>query len=324
MRRYLDQRLKLPLLRAAEVIAQHGSVSKAAKALGVSQPALTRSLRELEEILQARLFERHARGVLITPAGERVLRSGRKVLAELSRLEDGLDELSSPEGWAVAVGALPVAASGVLPGVLARLKDRHPGIGLRLQEGRTEDLLPLLDAGELDLIVGRLYTPPVPDGFDREPLWSEPISLLARAGHPILARAPVTSESVAASELVLPTVTQRVGQDIEHFLARLHLAPVRPLRSNSYGFIREMLHSTDMLSAMPRLMMVGDLLRGTLRVVPLAMAAPARPAGLILARDRALPPPAQAFAAVLRGYIAELADQGLVPPPGADGIVEPY
>ncbi len=176
MRRYLDQRLKLPLLRAADVIAQHGSISKASKALGVSQPALTKSLRELEDILQTRLFERHSRGVRITAAGERVLRSSRKVLAELSRLEDTLDELSSPEGWAVAVGALPVAASGVLPGVLARLKDQHPGIRLRLQEGRTEDLLPLLDAGELDVIVGRLYAPPVPAGFAREPLWSEPVT----------------------------------------------------------------------------------------------------------------------------------------------------
>ncbi|MEQ9335302.1 LysR substrate-binding domain-containing protein [Thalassobaculum sp.] len=319
MRRYLDQRLKLPLLRAADVIAQHGSISKASKALGVSQPALTKSLRELEDILQTRLFERHSRGVRITAAGERVLRSSRKVLAELSRLEDTLDELSSPEGWAVAVGALPVAANGVLPGVLARLKDQHPGIRLRLQEGRTEDLLPLLDAGELDVIVGRLYAPPVPDGFAREPLWSEPISLLARAGHPILGQQPVTAAAIAGCELVLPTITQRVGQDIAHFLARLDLAPVRPLRSNSYGFIREMLHSTDMLSAMPRLMMVGDLLRGTLRVVPLAIAAPDRPAGLILARDRPLTPPAQAFATVLRDYIADLARRGLVPPPAGSG-----
>ncbi len=313
MRRYLDQRLKLPLLRAADAIAQHGSISKASKALGVSQPAMTKSLRDLEDVLQVRLFERHVRGVRITRAGERVLKSARKVLAELSRLEDGLDELSSPEGWTLALGALPVAASGVLPGALARLTELHPGIRLRLQEGRTEDLLPLLDAGELDLIVGRLYAPPVPDGFAREPLWTEPVSLLARAGHPILDRAPVTAAAVGAYDLVLPTVTQRVGQDIAHFLARLDLAPARPLRSNSYGFIREMLHSTDMLSAMPRLMMVGDLLRGTLRVVPLSIAAPERPAGLIVPRDRSLPPPAQAFASVLRDYIADLAAQGLVP-----------
>ena len=73
-----------------------------------------------------------------------------------------------------------------------------------------------------------------------------------------------------------------------------------------------MLHGTDLLSVMPRLMMVGDLLRGTLRVVPLPVPARDRPAGLILPRDdgRAPSPPSDAFATCLRAYVAEIAECG--------------
>lgn len=303
-RRFLDQRLRLSLLRAVDAVAAHGSLLKAAAAIGISQPALTKSLHELEDLLQLRLFIRHPRGMRPTPAGIVFVRSARRVLAELRRLDEELDELSGP-GGTVALGALPVAAAGVLPGALVRLKLAYPDVKVRMRQGRTEELLPLLASGELDLIVGRLYEPVVPDGFAREPLWAEPISVLARADHPIFSHAQVSVEELRRYELVLPTVTQRVGQEIEHLLALLGLVPAS-LRSSSYGFIREMLLATDLISVMPRLMMAGDLLRGALRVVQLPIQTPDRPAGLILPRDRALPPAGRAFVECLRAHVAEV------------------
>ena len=310
-RRYLDQRLKLHHLRAVNAISSQHSLSKASAALGISQPALTKSLQELETILDARLFERHARGMLPTPAGDGVIRSARRILAELRRLDEDLDRLSSPSSGIVALGALPGAAAGVLPGVLGRLKVEHTDLDIRLVEGRTEELLPMLAAGEIDLIVGRLYEPAVPDGFVREPLYEEPISILARSDHPVFQLEPVTVSKLRRYDLLLPTVSQRVGQEIEHLLSQLDLTPSSSLRSSSYGFIREMLHSTDLISIMPRLMMVGDLLRGTLRVVPLPVPAPRRPAGLIYSRDRALPPASTVFVECLKAYLAEIAAKGL-------------
>ncbi|MEI6162405.1 MAG: LysR substrate-binding domain-containing protein, partial [Roseococcus sp.] len=168
-----------------------------------------------------------------------------------------------------------------------------------------------------DLVVGRLYPPAMPDGFLREALWEEPISFLARAGHPLFAR-PVTRAALAGCELVLPTVSQRVGQEIDERLAALGLTAQAPLRSSSYGFIREMLLASDMVSVMPRLMMVGDLLRGTLGVLPLEEEAPLRPAGLILPGDRPLPEAGLAFVAALRAHLAEIAAQGLVPMPNGN------
>lgn len=320
MRKYLDRRLKLQMLRIADAIDTQGSILKAAAALGMSQPAVTKSLQELEEITQARLFDRHAKGVRVTAAGSRLIGSGRRILAEVVRLDDDLDQLARPEGGLVAVGALPVAATGILPGVLIRLRRQYPDIQVRLQQGRTEELLPMLASGELDMIVGRLYEPARPDGLVRETLWAEPISILARSDHPIFGGPCPDQEAIRRYELVLPTVTQRVGQEIEHVLAQLHLEPTSSLRSNSYGFIREMLHGTDVLSAMPRLMMVGDLLRSTLKVVPLPMETPERPAGLILSRVANVSAASAAFVDCLRGYIAQILSQGLMARMGVQAL----
>ena len=320
-RRYLDQRLRLHLLRAADAIETHGSLIKAAAALNITQPALTKSLHELEDILQLRLFDRHPRGVRPTEAGLAFVQCARRILAELHRLDEQLDRLVSFDEGTVALGALPVAAAGVLPGVLTRLKAVHPSVKVRLLQGRTKELLPLLASGEIDLIVGRLYEPATPDGFKREALWTEPISFLARAEHPIFAEA-VTVDTLRRYDLILPTITQRVGEEIEHLLSLLGLDATRSLRSSSYSLIREMLHETDALALAPRLMMVGDLLRGALRVVPLPFPAPDRPAGLILPRDRLLPPAAQMFVASLRAYVAEILDRGLIAPI-TDGDREP-
>ncbi|PWC32838.1 LysR substrate-binding domain-containing protein [Azospirillum sp. TSO35-2] len=317
-RRFLDQRLKLQMLRIADAIEAEGSILKAAAKLNLSQPALTKSLKEIEDIVGTRLFDRHTRGVCITEAGTTLVAAGRRILAEVHRLEEDLAILAKPDAGIVAVGALPVAAVGIIPGALAHLRARHPNIQVRMQQGRTEELLPLLASGELDLVIGRLYAPPLPDDFHRERLWTEPISLLARNDHPIFATPEPVLDALRRYDFILPTVTQRVGHDIDTLLSLLDLLPEAPLRSNSCGFIREMLYGTDLIAVVPRLMMVGDLLRGSLRVIPVPVEAPDRPAGLILARGRPLRATGEIFVEVLRDYVGIISQQGLMPVYQAD------
>jgi LysR family pca operon transcriptional activator len=159
-------------------------------------------------------------------------------------------------------------------------------------------------------VVGRLYAPAVPDGFLREPMWEEPIAVLARAGHPLLKAGQVTAAMLAGHALVLPTVSQRVGQEIDQLLAQLGLPRDVALRSSSYGFIRETLLASDSISIMPRSMMVGDLLRGALQLVPLPVPSTPRPAGIVRPAD---PPPSAAtaaFIAALQAHVAEVAARG--------------
>jgi LysR family pca operon transcriptional activator len=310
--RHLDQRLKVQHFRVVDAIATHGSLLKAATALSVTQPALSKSVRDIEDILGVKLFERNPRGVAPTAAGVAFIESARRLLAELRRVDETLDTFSNQISGAIALGVLPVAASGVLPGVLARMKGVEPDMRIRIEEGRTEDLLPLLAAGEIDLIVGRLYEPALPDAFEREALWTEPMSILARADHQIFQNAKVAVEFIRRYDLVLPTVTQRIGQEIEQLLHRLSLAPTTSYRSSSVGFIREMLYGGDFLSIMPRLMMVGDVLRGGLRLAPLPIASPERPAGLIRRGDTPLTPAGRVFVQVLRAYVEDLARPGVI------------
>lgn len=312
MRRKLDQLLKFRQLRLVDALARHPSLTRAAAALGLTQPALTKALRELETMLDAPLFERHTRGLRPTAAGQTVIRYAQGALAELRRLEDELDLAGTPGQPAmVVVGALPVAAVGVLPAIVMRARAADPHLQIRIVEGRTEALTAQLEAGEVDLVVGRLYPPENPDGLHREQLYAEPISIIARTGHPLQRLRRPTAKDLAAFDFVLPTFSQRVTQDIEQFMAALGLAPgAGAIRSTSRGFIREMVLQSDMLTVMPRLVMRGELLRRQAWAAPIPAPVPPRPGGVITNPHRGISPAARALIEVIRETTAELAAAG--------------
>lgn len=306
MKRYLDRKLKLRHLGVIDAIGTHRSLLKAGKALGVTQPALTQALRAAESLMGAALFYRHPKGMTPTALGERVLETARNILFELNRLESELDETLDQGAGTVVVGALPAAAIGLLPGVIARMRTAHPNVRIRVLQGRTEEMLAALGVGEVDLVVGRLYEPESPDRFQRVALYREPVVVVARADHPLFRKKRVTSALLAQYQLALPTATQRVYRDIETFLAGLDIQPTGALRSSSLPLIREMLLSTETVAVMPKLMMAGDLLRRAVREVRTSAPAVIRQGGLILRADRKLLPPAQAFVEILRGYVQAL------------------
>jgi LysR family pca operon transcriptional activator len=306
MVRYLDQRLKLRHLRVIDAISTHSSLLRASNALRLTQPALTRSLQEIEDILGAKLYDRHAKGVRETQFGAALSQSARAILAELSKLDATLDRLQHDSSVMVTVGVLPVASVGIMPGVVARLNDTREDLRVRLIQGLTDDLIPQLSAGRLDLIVGRLYELPTPDGLTREVLYHEPMSLMARPDHPIFQPPGPTLERLAQSKLVLPTVASLLGQEIDALLVEMGIELSRPIRSTSLGFIREMMQSGDVVTIMPKLMLAGDLLRGSIRLAPLPVPVPNRPAGIIYRGDTALPPSARVLIDTLKTYIDEV------------------
>lgn len=318
MARYLDHLLKLRQLRIVNALWQHGSVSRASQALSLSQPALTKALQKIEETVGAQIYERHARGVRPTPAGQAVVETSRRILAELARLDEELDRIENSSSGSLAIGAYPSPAIGLLPKVLARLEGEAK-LQVRILEGPFEELGPALQSGEIDLIVGRLYEPPAPDGFVRLELYDDPAVLLARADHEIFA-GEATAAAVAKYELIVPPVGRRFGQDLDQLV--LSLPEFRPslIRSTSIGFTREMVLATNMITLAPALMMVGDILRGTIRVVPLDLGeASRRRSGVTHRADRPLLPAAQRFIAALRLVIADMlpiADTAVARTPG--------
>jgi LysR family pca operon transcriptional activator len=302
----LAQRLRIRQLQVIVAIAEQRSLLAASRSLGISQPALSQALQEVEDALGVRIFDRMSRGVVPNAYGQAILIRARTVLAELNRIGDDLVQIAQQSAGIVVVGALPTAAAGILPATLARLRARHPHLGVKVLQGRTHELLPLLESGGLDVVVGRLYTPDTPDDFRREVLYDEPISVLARAGHPIFGAGPDFAGALGG--VGNARGRQEVDQVLNAFGDRL---PKPLLRASSLSFIRELILSGDVLAILPRLTMAGDLLRGTIRVVPVEIQTSRRPAGLITLRHRARSPGLKALEAVLRDYLAAARTTGL-------------
>lgn len=311
MTRALRRLLKYRHLEIVEALVRHRSLTRASQGLGVSQPALTRALREIEAVIGERLFDRHPRGLAPTAAGLAMADFARQALADVLTLEATLEHADTAEAPPVTLGALPVAAAGLLPAVVRRLQTERPNLRITLVEGRTEDLLARLDVGEVDLILGRLYPPAVADGFHRTSLYAEPISILVRAGHPLLKQARPSPADLERHTMVLPTFSQRVALDIAGFLQAIGIEPKSTnLASTSVSFIREMVLQTDAITVMPRLMMAGDVARGQVRAIDLRLPMPARPAGIITNPRRGLTTGANILIGAIRATISEMASSG--------------
>lgn len=316
------RRLRIRQLQVVIAIAEQRSLLAASRYLGISQPALLKALQEIEDTVGVKIFDRVSRGVVPNAYGNAILVRARAVLAELGKIGDDIMQISHQSAGTVVVGALPTAAAGILPATLALLRQRHPRLGIKILQGRTHELLPLLESGSLDVIVGRLYTPDTPDKFHREVLYNEPMSVLARAEHPIFRAGPNPSCMLRAYDLVLPSMEQRIGQEIDQLLASLgDMIPAPLLRASSGSFIREFVLSGDVLTILPRLMMAGDLLRGTIRVVPVAISGPHRPAGLITLRHWPRAPGLKALEYALRDYLATVRRTDLIEADMASGAL---
>lgn len=303
--RGLARRLKLQQLRLIAAIGEKGSLLQAASVLGVTQPALTRALHELEALFGAPLFERHSRGVTPTPLGQRLLITAQRVLGELKECEYHLGALlQNPQR--LPIGALSSAATSLLPGAIHRLQAEQPALQLQVEQGSTEQLLALLRDGEIDLIVGRLY--PSMEAFDCQLLYQDQIVVLASAAHPLfeLTDPAARLARLASFPLALPAKIPVAAEEVEQMLQRLSLRQPSVLESSSLALIRELLLLGDALTIAPRLMFGGDLMRGQLREIAVVPGGAERPCGIIRRRQSRPGPLALRLIAALRAQIAQL------------------
>lgn len=149
----LNPRIKLRHLQAFLAVAKHNSFARAAEQLSVSPPAMSKTMRELEQEVSAQLFVRGPQGVTLTASGLALLRYAGPAL---NSLQQGLETLAGPEASAarVRLGALSTVEGGVLPLAIARLHQQAPDIGVQVETGASAYLLSQLGLGEFDLVVG--------------------------------------------------------------------------------------------------------------------------------------------------------------------------
>jgi LysR family pca operon transcriptional activator len=303
---HLSRRLKLQHLRIVAAIAEKGSLLKGAAALGLTQPALTRALHEIETIVGSSLFERHVRGTIATPMGQRLVETAQRVLAELKDCERGIDARRGEEHAVVSAGALPAAAVGVVPGAVARLHERAPKVKVRIMQGQTDELLGVLATADLDLVVGRLYMPQVAEQFERTVLYEDAVVVLARESHPIFQERSDPLPLLNRYPMVLPAATRATSAEVDDFVQRFKLQQSIYLESNSFPLIRELLISSNAITIVPRMIFAGDMTRGALKEVAVVPIRGGCPCGIVQRRDASLGPAASLFADALRSYVREL------------------
>ncbi|PKL99441.1 MAG: pca operon transcription factor PcaQ, partial [Gammaproteobacteria bacterium HGW-Gammaproteobacteria-7] len=181
----IDNRIKFRHLLCFLEVARQGSVARAAEVLAISQPAVSKTLKELEEVLAASLFDRSKQGAVPTAAGLAFLRyAGPSVQA----LREGVRSLRSGEHEAgvVRLGVLSTVESSLLPEVVRRLHKQHAALVVSVVTGPSAHLLDQLRVGALDLVVGRMTDSPQIEGLTFEHLYSESMILVVRPAHPLL------------------------------------------------------------------------------------------------------------------------------------------
>lgn len=307
----LDGRLKFRHLNLVVAVAEHGSVVRAAEALHLTQPAATRTLRELEELLGARLFDRGPRGMTPTLSGSALVGHARLVLAEVRRAGEHLAGLREGQTGTVTVGTLLAGTSVLLPRAVAALKRERPRITVVVREATYDVLYQQLLAGEVDVVIGRLGPPPEPGRVRRHALYHEPIRLIARREHPLhVAGHPLALTDTLAHPWILPLEQTTLRGELEAVFDRHGLPlPADRVECTSILTVRALLLATDMIAALPELVVTGD---DRLAALPVPLESVRRTVGTTVVADRTTTPAVREFlthldaeATQLRAALAE-------------------
>ncbi len=253
--------IKLRHIRAFLDIAANGTLSAVARAQGITQPALSRTLAELEDLLGATLFLREKRRLVLTDSG---VLFRRHAAAALQMLEAGAEALHpSGHGGRLRVGVLPTAATRLFPRVALRFREAAPRVTLSVETGPHPHLVRLLREGGIDLMIGRMPAANDMAGLRFEHLYEDRIVLVSGAHHPMRGR-PV-AQVLAQCPLILPPADALIRRAVDEYLLARNLASVQPaFETAALAVGRGILAGSDALWFISRGVVEDELDRGDL------------------------------------------------------------
>jgi len=303
-------------------VVEHGGFRRAAEAVHLSQPALTKSIKNLEESFGTRLLVRRPRSVIPTPFGEIVLEGARRILADLGQMKREVDLLKGFESGLLMVGCDPYVARSVIAPALANLVTTHPKLRYEVEVQGWPFLKERLLNRQIDLHVGapaEIYGSEVSTIVFPVP----PIVYFCRAGHPLTRR-----------KKVLVRETQyypRIGMEptpawLQWYAEAQGLKPgskealtFHYAKSNDWETLKAIVKMTDSISGGPREVVQEDLEAGTLQELIIDVDQPRLSATVAYLQDRLLPPAAEALIAEIKTIISDLADSPTRPWKGGKG-----
>ncbi|VTU29447.1 Cat operon transcriptional regulator [Variovorax sp. SRS16] len=296
--------VQLRHLRCLVAVAQERHLARAAERLALSQPAVSKTLAELETLAGARLVQRgHAgrRGIQgLTVAGEQLQAHALRVLEALDASAQAVMPASGARPQRLRIGALPSVAPSLLPAALAALRERMPTLRIQVQTAANGPLLDTLRAGEFDLVAGRMSDPQLMVGLTFELLYNEPLALIARASHP-LAKGRPSVQDVLQHPLVIYGEGTIPRHHTESFLSGLGLRlPAHVTQTLDLSVARGLLFRSDAVWFTPIGAARDDLASGQLVRLGVDMAGTEEPVGLLTRADAEDSPPRQTLIALLR------------------------
>ena len=276
----------------------------AAEQIHMSQPSATKMLQEIEHAFGMTLFERQPRGMLPTDLGREVVIYATQTLAALKNFAQDLTVKKGGGYGFLVVGTIMAAAPDVVAHAILRLKARHPLIHVQLLGETSDQILPMLEMGKLDLAVGRFSSPMQHNDFDFEELKQEELIFVARYGHPLSQRQALSLNDVSGSPWVLQPLPNPTRLLLEkEFATRDISTPTNIVECSSIFAILQLLQYGDSLALLPE-PVVRDHLHGKLLCrLPLEIGGRLPGFGILTRRNTTLRLPAQAFVDSLRSVV---------------------
>jgi len=293
-------RLKLRQLRLLVAVGTHGNIQNAAREWGISQPAATKMIQDLELDFEVKLFHRTNRGVVPTIFGETLIRHGKLIFAQISNAAQELDDLREGNAGRVVVGTLLAASTSLLPAATEILVAERPNVGVKIIEATNEVLMPGLLAGEIDMVVGRLPSHRHRDKIRQEKLFEDRILAVVGPAHPLAGRAEISFAQTKPFGWILPPLETTLRRQVDHFfIAQQQYVPPVTIESVSYLTNRALLQSRDLVCLMPAEVVSQDVANGLLARLDWEVPFGQGPIGVSLRADDDLSPAGRAFKAAL-------------------------
>jgi DNA-binding transcriptional LysR family regulator len=288
---YIRANLKPRHLHLLVALDDFRNIGKVAASLNVTQPAVSKSLAELEKGLGIRLFERTARGVHPTIYGECLIRHARTVLANLIQARDELSGLMSGASGSVRIGALSTALHAFLPQSLALMKERSPNSRVLVREGAMEALLPDIWSGKLDIIVGRLTGNQPTSGLEERLLSEDTVTLISGVHHPLTAQKRLGWPDLKNFPWVLPPVGTLLRGPLERAFEHHDIPmPVNSVETLSVPLLCSYLQITNAIAFLGKTVSKHYQDIGLLTILPLELPKLLRPIGMFWSQQRSLSP----------------------------------
>ena len=295
-----SQRIRLRHLHTFVAGAQQGTLGRAAETLNLSQPALSKTLNELEQLTGTRLFERGRLGAQLTLVGEQFLTHAVKVLDALNSAGQALNRKEGLNNDIVRIGALPTAALGILPTVIGQFHKQQKDITLQVATMNNTMLLAGLKSGEIDIGIGRMSDPELMSGLHYELLFLESLKLVVRPGHPLLQETVTLSRVMEWPVVVSPKGTVP-RQNAEALLQSQGCKmPAGCIETLSASLSRQLTVDFDYVWFVPSGAVKDDLRRGVLTALPIATQGAGEPIGILTRVDATLTPGTQTLLSAIR------------------------